>query len=178
MKNPNREKGTGAVEVAVVPGAAVKKGGVPGLALSGRIDRAVALFHAGEVQNILVSGGVGKHPPSEAEVMRDIAIEKGVPEERIFLETRSASTLENARECAEIIGRNSWKKVVLVTDRYHAPRARFLFRVFGVEVSTCFSETEPSEGRGGRGLFLLSRECAALAWNFLKLAVLYISRKL
>ena len=168
----------GAAEVAVVPGAAVKKGGVPGQALSGRIDRAVALFHAGKVRNILVSGGVGKHPPSEAEVMRDIAVGKGVPEDRIFLETRSCSTLENAKECAEIIGRNSWKNVVLVTDRYHAPRARILFRVFGVAVTTCFPETGPNEGRGDRALFLLSRECAALAWSVFKLTVLFLARKL
>ena len=165
-------------DVAVVPGAAVKKGGKPGLVLLGRIDKAVELFHAGKVRNILVSGGVVRHPPSEAEVMRDIALEKGVPAARIFLDTESSSTMENARKCAEIIDKNSWKSVVLVTDRFQAFRARFLFRIFGIKVSTCFSETFRHAENRRPLVRLYLRECAAVAWNVFKLAVMFLARKL
>lgn len=165
-------------DVAVVPGAAVKKGGRPGIALSSRIDGAVDLYHAGEARNIIVSGGIGKHPPSEAEVMRDIAVGKGVPEDRIFLETRASSTLENAKECARIIRRNTWKNIVLVTDRYHAFRTRILFRIYGIKASTFISEPGWKADRPSRFLFLYAREFIALAWNIFKLAVLFLARKL
>lgn len=48
--------------------------------------------------------------------------------ERIILESRSSSTVENALESAEIIRNKHPERVLLVTNDYHMPRAATIFR--------------------------------------------------
>ena len=58
-------------------------------------------------------------------VASNVAIEMGVPRSAIRLEERSTSTLENA----EFVARDfSFLRVEIVTDNYHALRARRVFK--------------------------------------------------
>ena len=59
------------------------------------------------------------------EVARRLAVEWGVPPERIVLEATSTSTEENAAHLAELIDA---RRIVVVTDHYHVYRVE---RVFG-----------------------------------------------
>ena len=167
--NATREIGD-AADVAVVLGAAVKMGGKPGRALLRRIDRAVELFESEKTRNLLLTGGTGKYPPSEARLMKDIAVARGVPDNRIVLEKTALSTMENAMRCAGIIGKNGWKKVVLITDAHHGVRAKFLFRVFGVRVELCPPGAPEAMNVSSRRLKSYAKEFAAFAWNLFKLA--------
>ena len=126
----------GASDAAVVLGARVLAGGVPSGALQARTEQAVSLYQRGLVRRLLFSGGVGVHPPSEASVMRALAVRLGVPEEACVLEEGSHSTEQNARYSAELLRGLGARSVVVVSDPYHLLRARQYFRLQGFEVGT------------------------------------------
>lgn len=125
-----------ASDVGVVLGARVLPGGVPSGALQARTEQAVALYQRGLVRRLLFSGGVGVNPPSEASVMRALAVRLGVPEEACVLEEASHSTAQNARFSAELLRALGARRVVVVSDPYHLLRARQYFRLQGFEVGT------------------------------------------
>lgn len=83
---------------------------------------------------VLITGGI---PPrasrAEAEVMAAIAErEYGVAVR--WKETESSDTADNARMSAQILGAAGIRRVVLVTQAFHMPRARQLFEAAGLEV--------------------------------------------
>ena len=106
-----------------------------------RVAEGVRCLEAGAAPVLLLSGGKGGGKggggPSEAEVMRDLALAAGVaagaPEGRLVLETESRSTLENARCSARIMRARGWTKALVVTDAVHLPRALMAFRALGIE---------------------------------------------
>jgi uncharacterized SAM-binding protein YcdF (DUF218 family) len=130
-----RERATRA-DVVVVLGARVLPGGAPSPALRARIQKAVDLYHQGVAPRLLFSGGVGVNPPSEARVMRDIAVRLGVPAEACLLEEQSHSTEQNARFSTQLLRSLGARRVVVVSDPYHLLRARQYFRLHGLEVAT------------------------------------------
>ena len=79
-------------DAAIVLGASVGPDGRPSPALLRRVARGVALYHAGQAGRLLMSGGVGRHPPAEADVMRDLAVQAGVPAACVLTELRSRTT--------------------------------------------------------------------------------------
>ncbi|SEU24881.1 YdcF family protein [Stigmatella erecta] len=131
-----RREGAVPAEVGVVLGARVLAGGVPSGALWARVEKAVALYQQGLVPRLLFSGGTGLHPPSEAQVMRALAVRLGVPAEACLLEEQSHSTEQNARFSAEVLRRLGAQRVVVISDAYHLLRARQYFRLQGLEVAT------------------------------------------
>ncbi len=150
-------------------GAAVLAGGTPSASLARRVRHAVRLWHDGAVAYLLLTGGVGLHPPAEAEVMRRLAERDGVDPSRIILEDRATTTLESALHCAPIIAARGWGRVVLVTDRYHLPRALLVFRRYGVDAAG----SAPTDGRAGtsrwRWALMHARELIALPWYVAKM---------
>jgi uncharacterized SAM-binding protein YcdF (DUF218 family) len=123
-------------DVVVVLGARVLAGGVPSGALQARVEKAVELYQRGIASRLIFSGGVGDHPPSEAQVMRSLAVRLGVPAEACTLEEQSHSTEQNARYSAELLRSLGAQRVVVVSDPYHLLRARQYFRLQGFEVAT------------------------------------------
>ena len=120
-------------DAIVVLGARVLPGGVPGGALRARVQRGVALWREGAAPLLVLSGGVGDHPPAEAEVMRALCLELGVPDEALLLEAHSRSTWDNARFTAALLRERGLGRVLLVTDPFHLFRARQHFWLQGVD---------------------------------------------
>ncbi|MDC0713060.1 YdcF family protein [Stigmatella sp. ncwal1] len=131
-----QQEGAVPADVLVVLGARVLPGGVPSGALLARVEKAVALYHQGVASRLLFSGGVGVNPPSEAQVMRALAVRWGVPAEACFLEEQSHSTAQNARFSTAVLRDLGAERVVVVSDPYHLLRARQYFRLEGLEVAT------------------------------------------
>lgn len=117
----------------VVLGARVQPDGQASPALERRMRVAISLYRAGVAPLLVLSGG-GRQAVAEAEVMRDLARAAGLPESALMLEPRSRTTLENATETAKLLAADSRPAIVLVTDGYHALRARLLFRLAGLHV--------------------------------------------
>lgn len=129
---------------ALVLGCAVWPDG-PSPTLRRRARQAAGLWHRGEVAVVVACGGLGRHPPTEAEAIRGLLLAEGVPDEAIRLEDRSRSTHENILFALPILAGLGARRVVIVTDVTHAPRARLIARGLGL----CASSSSPPL-RGGR----------------------------
>lgn len=153
--------------VALVLGAAVWPGGTPSPTLRRRAEHAAKLYATGHVDAIIGCGGLGQHPPSEAQVIAQICRDSGVPDGALFLEDRSTTTRENLTYARPILQRLNAAKVVIVTDAYHAPRARILARQSAIRAST---NTPPLFAVSARQLLRnLPREALAIAAIALRL---------
>jgi uncharacterized SAM-binding protein YcdF (DUF218 family) len=119
-------------DVAIVLGAKVLPDGSPSPALTRRVAHAIALARAGTVGNLLMSGGPVAHAIPEARVMRALALDAGIAPDRVHVEERSVNTLTNARFSAPILAAQGWRRVLVVTDSYHMPRALYIFRRHGI----------------------------------------------
>lgn len=160
------------VDVIVVLGAAVWPGGIPSPSLRRRVIHAIHLLHEGTAPRLLLSGGIGRNPPSEASVMRQVAIDAGVSDAQIALEEKGRNTFASATGCAEIMRRMQWHQAIVVTDRYRIPRAVATFRILGIKTQG----SAPRVGRGDttrwRWAWSYLREGFALPWYVLRLAML------
>jgi uncharacterized SAM-binding protein YcdF (DUF218 family) len=115
----------------LILGAAVWEGG-PSPTLRRRTALAADLYHAGIASHLVPCGGLGRHPPSEAHAMQDMLMAAGVPAEHISPEETSTTTEENIRFALPILQRLGATDVLIVTDWYHAPRARLVAQRLGL----------------------------------------------
>ena len=151
-------------EAAVILGAQVLSGGRPSGTLRARVWHAARLYADGEVGLVIPTGGVGEHPPSEAEVAAGMLRGAGVPEEAILLEGKAQNTRESARRVAAITRRREIRSVVVVTDPLHCVRTVGAFRAEGVPVSASPVYSSPMwrKPKLRREQFL--REIGAVVW--------------
>jgi len=102
---------------------------------AGRVWLAARLYHAGLASRIIVSGGRspavdGAALMSEAESIRPLLQDLGVPSDAILIESRSLNTHGNAQESRRLIG--DQEKVALVTSALHVPRAMREMQAAGI----------------------------------------------
>lgn len=119
----------------VILGAAVWPGGVPSPTLRRRTEHGAQCFLNGDAEAIIVSGGLGKTPPTQAEVMHNICVSMGVPNSAILLEDHSTTTFENIAFSIPLLPPGN-RDVLIVTDAYHGPRARLVAKRLGLNAST------------------------------------------
>jgi len=92
-----------------------------------------ALSNADDEPRLVLSGGKGKgERMSKAEGMKELALDEGVPPHAILVEDRSGSTLQNALFSRQALEGDASGQVVIVTDRFHIPRAWASFRWAGM----------------------------------------------
>ena len=93
-----------------------------------RTEEAISLFKQGWAPRLIFSGAAAdKNGPSNAEVMRERALSKGVPESAVIIEDLSATTAENAQNTARLVKEMGLQRVILVTSAYHQRRASIEF---------------------------------------------------
>jgi len=85
--------------------------------LVARIDHAVDLYKNHYASKILMSGGTDKEDnKNEAETMKTIAMEKGIPAADILMEKESTSTYENLALSQDILTQAHLNSAIIVTD--------------------------------------------------------------
>jgi uncharacterized SAM-binding protein YcdF (DUF218 family) len=130
MYSPSDEPPTGDA-IVVVAGDSGKNGGLSTMTET-RLNAALALYEEGAAPTLVFSGGtLSSSNPPVAEAMRDAAIAAGVPADAIVVETQSHSTLQNALYLGDIESLDKSGAVILVTHRYHLPRANASLRWAG-----------------------------------------------
>ena len=165
-----------AYDVIVVLGAAVWPGGQPSPALQRRILHAVDLLQRGYAAALLVTGGVGKYPPAEAAVMQHLAMAHGVLPQHILCEDQATSTFESAVLCCSILQQRGWSHALVVTDRYHLPRALLAFWSCGLRAVGSAAPGKPAR-RLWRRWYYYSREALALLWYFVRALPVLLRRR-
>lgn len=92
--------------------------------LIARINHAVTLYKKHYASKILMSGGTDKEDnTNEAEIMKTIAIQDGIPAADILLETKSTSTYENLAFSQKILEDAGLHSAIIVTDPATSGRA-------------------------------------------------------
>lgn len=149
----------------IVLGCRVKDG-QPSLMLKRRLDRAYDYLSENQYADVIVSGGKGDDEIiSEAACMKNYLAEKGIPENKIIMEDKSASTYENLKFSKNIITQNNiCSDIVIITDGYHQCRAEMIAKNLGYEnVSNISANTSP---------WLIPtywvREWFGVAWQFVQ----------
>jgi uncharacterized SAM-binding protein YcdF (DUF218 family) len=161
----------GSKKVAVVLGTQVLSGGKPSRTLEARVRHAARLYREGKVGLLIPTGGLGEHPPSEAEVMARILREDGVPEDAVILEDRALNTWDSARLVAGMADKLGVGGVLVVTDPLHCVRAVASFERAGLRAWAEPVYSSPM----WRGKWLrrgqLAREIGALIWYRIRYGV-------
>ena len=112
-------------DLIIVLGCQVK-GDKPGSLLKARLDTTVETLNKYPYAICIVSGGQGPDEiVEEARVMKKYLVDKGIDENRIFEEDKSASSFQNLIFSKDIIEKNNinHESIVILTSEYHIPRA-------------------------------------------------------
>jgi SanA protein len=88
-----------------------------------RIDAAVALYMAGKVDYIIVSGDNGTTYYNEPALMKADLIARGVPASRIFMDNAGFRTLDSILRCRDIFGQNQF---TVISQQFHNQRALYI----------------------------------------------------
>ena len=105
-------------------------GNVPGARLRDRLDRAIELYKSGKSDRILMSGDHGRTEYNEVGVMKQYAIDNGVPADAVFMDHAGFSTYESMYRARDIF---AVKKPLIITQPYHLYRAVFDARRLGLD---------------------------------------------
>ena len=148
----------------MVLGAQVLSGRRPSRTLDARTRHAARLYLKGDLDLLIPTGGLGEHPPSEAEVMRRILLEEGVPEAAILLEEKAASTWDSALLVSRMARELGVDEVLAVTDPLHCVRTVAAFAETGLVAwpEPVYSSPMWRKKWSRRGQ--LARETGALLW--------------
>lgn len=134
-------------EVAIVPGALVDADGKMSTMLADRVEQAAALWHAGRVKKILVSGDHQSWSYDEPDTMRKALVRDGVPPRDVFEDHAGFDTWATMVRARSIFG---VRKAVVVTQGFHMPRALFLAEEAGIDATGLTSDLHPYGFQGAK----------------------------
>jgi vancomycin permeability regulator SanA len=150
----------------VVFGAAVRPDGKPSAVLRHRLDASLRWAQGHSRVRFLVSGGLGLHPPAEADAMRNYLMERGIAGDLVLTEPEGRDTLSSAIRCIEILKQQTdVNSVVLCSSSFHLPRCRLIFRVLGVPAGPVAIESDRSVMGLLGWLRASAREGPATVWD-------------
>jgi SanA protein len=119
-------------QTALVLGAQVRPDGTPSAMLEDRIATAEALYRAGKVEKLLLSGDHGRASYDEVGTMRRALLERGIPADDIFTDHAGFDTWDSAQRARRVFGVES---AIVVTQRFHMARALFAAHRAGLDAS-------------------------------------------
>ena len=112
-----------------------------------RIAAAAALFHAGRVKHLLLSGNGAAGSAEPADMQRALAA-KGVPLAAMTRDEAGFRTLDSVVRAKRVFG---LRRVTLITDGFHCYRAVFLARHCGLQaVAFPSAEVDPERAKKTR----------------------------
>jgi uncharacterized SAM-binding protein YcdF (DUF218 family) len=156
-------------DAVVVLGARVNYSGRWNPCLLARVEHGAKLVKAGQAKYLIVSGGTDlEDGTNEARAMRDMAIQFGISSQQIILEPKATSTFENLKYAKLILEQRKLRSLIVVTEKFHAPRAKLIASKLGLNFSS--SPTPESACWSGRKYFsrYFLREPFAVFENWLK----------
>ena len=140
-----------ATQLAIVFGAGLRRDGSPTAILRDRVETAADLYFSGKVEKILMSGDNRFEYYNEPESMRQYALSLGVPDAAIALDYAGRRTYDTCYRAKAIFGAS---EALLVTQKFHLPRALFLCNALGLN------------SYGIEANNIRYRKISLLIWNF------------
>jgi SanA protein len=119
-------------QAALVLGAQVQPDGRMSAMLADRVNQAIALWRAGKVDRVLVSGDHRSFKYDEPGIMREALLRAGVPPEAIFTDHAGFNTWASMVRARKVFDVSS---VIVVTQGFHMARALYLARAAGLHAN-------------------------------------------
>ena len=116
--------------IAIVFGAGLWRDGQPTPVLYDRVATAAELYKAGRVTKLLLTGDNRFVDYNEPEVMRQTALQLGVPDEALVLDYAGRRTYDSCYRARDIFGVS---RAILITQAFHLDRALYLCNSLGVD---------------------------------------------
>ena len=136
------------VDCILVLGAGIW-GDKPSPMLQDRLDTAIKLYKDGVSNKIIMTGDHGTKEYDEVNIMKQYAIDAGIPSEDIFMDHAGFSTYESIYRARDIF---KVKKMVIVTQEYHLYRALYIANSLGVKSYGVNSDPRKYAGQMYRAL--------------------------
>lgn len=154
------------VRVGLVLGCSERMSdGRPNLFFVRRMAAAAALYQAGKVDYLLVSGDNSRPGYDEPSDMRRALVVAGVPAQHIVLDYAGFRTLDSVLRAKEVFGLT---RFTVVSQRFHDVRAVYLAREHGIEA---YGFAAADVG-GAEGVRVRLRELFSRAFAILDVSVL------
>lgn len=147
---------------AIVFGAGIDRNQQPTKVLKDRLDKTIELYENGEINHILVSGGEA-HSGSESIIMRDYLIKQGIPPALLSVDEGGVSTYDTLARARSQYG---IQEAVLITQRFHLPRALASAQMLGMDVVGVAADIQ--QYRINSQVWWNFRELFAWMWTIIK----------
>lgn len=98
--------------------------------LADRVACGVALYENGTSPKLLMSGDHGRADYDEVNVMRNAAVQAGLPVDDVFMDHAGFSTYESMYRARDVFGA---KRIVVVSQGYHLYRALYVAERLGLD---------------------------------------------
>jgi SanA protein len=148
-------------DTAIVFGAGILPGGEPTAVLYDRVATAAELYRLGKVERIVLTGDGRTDAHNEPRVMRWVALALGVPDGALLLDDAGLRTFDSCRRAKEAFGVAT---AILVTQRFHLPRALMLCESQGVAAVGVAGDRRSYSWRWRLSWQLRETAATAMAW--------------
>ena len=148
------------VDCAVILGAGVREG-KPTPMLRDRLLVGIDLYKSGAVKKLIMSGDHGSTDYDEVNIMKSFAVDRGVPDEDIFMDHAGFSTYETIYRASEIFEADN---IIIVSQKYHLYRALYIAEKLGIKSVGVSADLDTYRGQTKRDL----REILARDKDFFK----------
>jgi len=147
------------VDCIVILGAGIW-GDKPSPMLQDRLEEGIKLYNEGIAPKIIMSGDHGREGYDEVNIMKEYAVNKGIPSEDIFMDHAGFSTYESIYRAKEIFDADN---IVIVTQEYHLYRALYIADKLDINAYGINSDPRQYSGQ----LFRETREILARNKDFI-----------
>jgi SanA protein len=147
-------------KVGLVLGTSPTSQGQPNVYYEARLNAAAALYKAGRVEDLILSGDNSTTSYDEPTRMKADLVARGLPAGHLFLDYAGFRTLDSVVRARDIFGLTA---VTIISQRFHNERAVFLAQNKGIDAIAYNAEdVEGAAGLRTRGREWLARTSAVL----------------
>ena len=149
----------------LVLGAGVVNNSYPSNILKARLDKAYEIYQQAPHKSFIMSGDHRDQYYDEVSVMKNYLVEKGIPEDKIFLDHCGYSTYDSLYRLKHVIKE---PKVIIVTQKYHLSRAMMLSKKLDIDaIGVSSSEVSSTRlNREAREVFARLKDFAVCYLNY------------
>ncbi|MEY5019669.1 MAG: hypothetical protein RLZ22_757 [Verrucomicrobiota bacterium] len=117
-------------EVGLVFGTSDRTRGRQNLYFKHRVEAAAALWKAGKIRTLIVSGDNRAHDYNEPEKMKRALVKLGVPSQHIVCDYAGLRTLDSVIRAKKVFGLNS---ILFISQRFQNQRAIYIAKAHGLD---------------------------------------------
>lgn len=129
-------------EVALVLGTSARTaGGYNNLHFQHRMEAAAALYHAGKIRHLILSGDNHVKGYDEPSDMREALLQRGIPDTALTLDYAGFRTLDSVVRAQAVFQQ---ARITIISDDFHVQRALFLAEAYGMDAIAFTSRSVPA----------------------------------